>query len=83
VATFALNGEKMTYLFNFLIAVFVWLGLFNIELVSPLINQPLSTVLSMLTAGDYLLLVVTFIAVSGVLQMFDRIMEQRKRRSAR
>jgi hypothetical protein len=73
----------MVYLLNFIIAICVWLGAFKIELMSSLFNQPLGIVLSRLTAVDYLLLTVIFIVVTAAMEVFDRMMEQRKRRAAR
>jgi hypothetical protein len=81
MAALTLKGEKMTYLFNFVIAVLAWVGVFKIDLVKPLIYEPLGPILASLTAVDYLLFIVTFIVVTAGMEIFDRVTEMKKRRS--
>jgi len=69
-------------LFNFLIAVFVWLGLFELHLVKPLLTQPFTTAIRDVTFIDLCLLAVTAVVVIAILTMIDRMIDSRKARAA-
>ncbi|MDP3841079.1 MAG: hypothetical protein Q8Q81_00585 [Oxalobacteraceae bacterium] len=72
----------MTNLINFILAVIVWLGLFEVHLIKPLAVLPITTVMATLTAVDYLLLALCFIAVTVISQIFDHFTSPKKQQSA-
>jgi hypothetical protein len=72
----------MKMLFNVAIAVLVWLGLFQRDLVTLLLTRPLGEALGKVTFIDIGLLFVTVIAVIAALETFDKYQDSRKRRSA-
>lgn len=61
----------MKNLINFILAIIIWLGLFEVSLIQPLAVLPITTVLEHLTAVDYLLLAFCFIVVSVATSLFD------------
>ncbi|OFJ46420.1 hypothetical protein BA896_021960 [Janthinobacterium lividum] len=73
----------MKNLFNFLVATVAWLGLFEVHLIKPLAVLPISAVMATLTAADFLLWSVCFMAMSALFDLFDRYLESRKRHLGR
>lgn len=71
----------MKMLFNVAIAVLVWLGLFQRDLVKPLLTGPLGDALGKITFIDLGLLFITIIAVIAALETFDKYLDGRKRRA--
>jgi hypothetical protein len=69
----------MIYLFNIVIAICAWLGIFRIDLVPAFLSRPFGEVLATLTAVDYLLLAVSFIIVSGLMELLDRYTNKKQR----
>jgi hypothetical protein len=63
----------MNNLINFFAATVCWLGLFEQDLIQPLLLLPLASVLSALTAVDYLLWAITFLAVAFAVRLVDYI----------
>ncbi|KAF1043216.1 MAG: hypothetical protein GAK35_02308 [Herbaspirillum frisingense] len=71
----------MKMLFNVAISVLVWLGLFQRDLVKPLLTLPLGEAISRVTFIDLGLLFITVVAVSAALEVFDKYLDSRKRRA--
>jgi hypothetical protein len=68
----------MTYFFNAILAIFIWLGLFRLDLFPTLMTRPFGETIAVLTFGDYLLLVVTFIVATGAMEVVDRVIGKKK-----
>lgn len=68
----------MKMLFNLAIGFFVWLGVFQLALVKPLLTQPLSVALAGVGFVDIVLLLLTVIVVMALLHKLDSVIDARK-----
>lgn len=67
---------------SFIVGTIFWLGMFESNLIKPLAVLPVSQVMDALFVGDYLLWIVSVLAVAGLSRLMDLWLASRRTRSA-